>query len=89
MRHPCANYGAVTALFVTLIMFFTKFENLGTSEDTLYGAPSHLENSLAPNGSISMDKARGYCQTPGWDPYPYRNHRRKIYDLYIISLELD
>ncbi|KAI4207832.1 MAG: hypothetical protein LQ346_000335 [Caloplaca aetnensis] len=76
-------------MFVTLLMFFTNFENFGNLEDTLYGTPSNSEDSLTRNGFMPMEKARDYCQTRHWDPYPYRNQRRKIYDLFIINRELD
>ncbi|KAL8951943.1 MAG: hypothetical protein Q9222_002127 [Ikaeria aurantiellina] len=36
-----------------------------------------------------MDEAQHYCETRRWKPYPYRNRRRKVYDLFIISSELD
>ncbi|KAI4121813.1 MAG: hypothetical protein LQ338_006161 [Usnochroma carphineum] len=89
MISPWAKYAAGAALLVMIIMSLTNFEGLGTWENNLYGASSASEESLSKNGFLPMDKARDYCQTRHWDPYPYRNNRRKIYDLFIINTELD
>lgn len=89
MSNPWAKYGAGAAFLVILIMFFTNLESLGSLEDNLYRATSTPEERHAPNGFMSMEKARDYCQTRHWDPYPYRSQRRKIFDLFIINGELD
>ncbi|KAI4207692.1 MAG: hypothetical protein LQ348_000486 [Seirophora lacunosa] len=90
MLSPWAKYGAGAALLMIIIMFLSNFEHLGSFEDTFYGAKSDpQEERPSPNGFMSMEKARDYCQTRRWDPYPYRNRRRKIYDLFIINSELD
>ncbi|KAL8739680.1 MAG: hypothetical protein Q9190_007541 [Brigantiaea leucoxantha] len=51
------------------------------------GTSSH--SALDNYGFISAEEAQDYCQTRRWDAYPYRNRRRKIYDLFIINSELD
>jgi beta-1,4-mannosyl-glycoprotein beta-1,4-N-acetylglucosaminyltransferase len=42
-----------------------------------------------PNGFLPRHKAKRYCKNHNWAPYPYRETRRKIYDLFLINTELD
>ena len=72
------------------------FRNHPSSLSNLSNLGSHLSEStpesleLDLRGFLPMKKAeQHYCQTRRWKPYPYRNRRRKIYDLFIINSELD
>jgi beta-1,4-mannosyl-glycoprotein beta-1,4-N-acetylglucosaminyltransferase len=41
------------------------------------------------NGFLPRYKVKRYCKNHNWEPYPYRESRRKIYDLFLLNTELD
>ena len=38
---------------------------------------------------LPVEDAKHYCQTRRWNPYPDREKKRKVYDLFMINTELD
>ncbi|KAL8834403.1 MAG: hypothetical protein Q9170_003771 [Blastenia crenularia] len=90
MISPWAKYGGVAILLVLVLMFVTNYDELDTLEDHLYTSTTgSVEEPPDSHGFMSIERAQDYCQTRHWQPYPYRNRRRRIYDLFIINSELD
>ncbi|KAL9601535.1 MAG: hypothetical protein Q9219_002487 [cf. Caloplaca sp. 3 TL-2023] len=90
MISPWSKYGGAAALVVLILLSLTNFDKLNTLEDRLYGSNTEsVDETRDRHGFMPLEKAQDYCQTRHWAPYPYRNRRRKIYDLFIINSELD
>ncbi|KAL8705131.1 MAG: hypothetical protein Q9201_001734 [Fulgogasparrea decipioides] len=77
------------ALLVLVLTFWNNADSLEGLPNTLYNSVSSESFEGDLHGFMSTDQAQHYCETRRWKPYPYRNRRRKIYDLFIISSELD
>jgi beta-1,4-mannosyl-glycoprotein beta-1,4-N-acetylglucosaminyltransferase len=41
------------------------------------------------HGFLSLEDAEPYCEAHNWKPYPKRDSRRKIYDLFMLNGEMD
>jgi len=41
------------------------------------------------NGFLEEDSAERYCAAHKWKPFPLRDSRRKVYDLFLVNSELD
>ena len=59
-----------------------------------YTSQSHDPGALFDNisndlGFLPIGKAQEVCGRYGWDPYPLRTQRRKVYDMFLINTELD
>ena len=49
--------------------------------------PALVEDGV--HGFLPLHEARDFCQRRRWEPYATRDHRRKVYDLFLINTELD
>ena len=46
-------------------------------------------HSQVRHGFLPKDEALEFCLHRQWDIYPTRDRRRRIYDMFLISTELD
>lgn len=80
-------------LLLTFLVFLSVHMNTRESLTLKYASPDSVGSadfsSNDDHGFMSASAAQDYCQTRKWDAYPYRNRRRKIYDLFIINGEMD
>ena len=83
---PWAKYGGGAAFLITLMFLIGHFNFLESAE---YGSQDTSSANIDLHGFMPTEEAQDYCMKRRWSPYPYRNRRRKIYDLFIISSELD
>lgn len=45
--------------------------------------------TMATPALLPLNVARDYCERRRWDPYPVRDQKRKVYDLFMINTEVD
>ncbi|KAL9026788.1 MAG: hypothetical protein Q9196_004599 [Gyalolechia fulgens] len=70
-------------------MSLNSYDKLDTLEGHWYGSTADSYDTIDRYGFMPLERAQDYCQTRHWQPYPDRNRRRKVYDLFIINSELD
>lgn len=75
--------------FITLIYRSQLLEHYAhtTLDDHSFLSTSSLVTDA--NGFLSLRDAEPYCHKHSWSPYPKRDARRKVYDLFMVSGELD
>ena len=58
-------------------------------QDTV--SPWRNEDSTLPDDPVYLpfSEADEVCRAHHWKPYPHRKHRRKVFDLFLVSTELD
>ena len=86
---PWAKFGVGSGLLLFILTIWNHADSLQGFQNTLYGSIPFESFEADLHGFLPMERAEHYCGSRHWKPYPYRNRRRKIYDLFIINSELD
>lgn len=88
---PISRYILGAGLVIALFYFLSR---PGVVTPAL-PAPPPIGNrknlSKLPNtpGLLPIEDAKHYCGTRRWEPYPDRDKKRKVYDLFMINTEVD
>lgn len=54
-----------------------------------YRGPREAAIEEGQHGFLPLAEATAFCQRRRWEPYATRDSRRKVYDMFLISTELD
>ena len=54
-----------------------------------FGFGGSIQSDRSMSNLLPLTEAQQYCETRRWEPYPDRDKRRKVYDLFMINTELD
>ena len=85
---PVYRYLLAAGLLVAAIYFLRSPRTITTD---VLGIIGQGDLSIAPNTPdlLPVEEAKHYCQTRRWEPFPNRDKKRKVYDLFMINTELD
>lgn len=94
VARPAVKYGLVALFIVILYLSVTSITSASQSSRSLVDKTLAWTNSLKPkeNGTptlLPLEEAKDYCAMRRWQPYPKRDRKRKVYDLFMINTELD
>jgi beta-1,4-mannosyl-glycoprotein beta-1,4-N-acetylglucosaminyltransferase len=93
-RAPNLRWTKITVAAVTILSVFFLWLRVEPFKDrhrihaTAFDLTAHSVNADA-SGFMALQAAEDFCQAHRWRPYPKRNIRRKVYDLFLINGELD
>ncbi|KAF4629846.1 hypothetical protein G7Y89_g8295 [Cudoniella acicularis] len=76
----------------TLMVCIWFISTIPSSSDLSYKLHIPGKSSKKPQSPLELlplTEAKTYCEQRRWKPYPYRQGRRKIYDLIMINTELE
>jgi beta-1,4-mannosyl-glycoprotein beta-1,4-N-acetylglucosaminyltransferase len=78
-----------TTLFTLVLLFYYRLENGRhiIHETALNAAAKGFKTDAL--GFMALPEAEEYCRAHKWKPYPERSTRRKVYDLFMMNIELD
>ncbi|KAF8851532.1 glycosyltransferase family 17 protein [Acephala macrosclerotiorum] len=93
------SFKLITILLIFSFCVFFFRQNLAYGGHKHAISPTDLEleedylrsntQLIDSNGFLNPVEAAGYCSNHGWNAFPRRDSRRKIYDLFMINTELD
>ena len=85
---PVYRYLLAAGLLAAAIIFLRSPRTITTD---VLGVIGQGNRSIAPNTPdlLPLEEAKHYCQTRRWEPFPDRDKKRKVYDLFMINTELD
>ncbi len=93
---PTARYLQTVAFLVCLIVlliittFIARPESLPFNGENNIKLPHPFTSKAKPAPDLlPLAEAEHYCGTHRWEPYPTRDRKRKVYDLFMINTEVD
>lgn len=90
LYHQRARWLVALIFLALLVSLLTRFPRAKERQPSPpYAGPIETLEESAVNGFLSLSEAQDFCQRRRWKPYATRNHRRKVYDLFLINTELD
>ena len=84
---PVSRYLLAAGLLLAFIFFLTRDGVITPTSTTTGEATASRKNKVT--NLLPLEEAKQYCETRRWDPYPDRDNRRKVYDLFMINTEID
>lgn len=95
LTRPAVKYGLV-ALLIAIIYLSITLLGSGLQTIPLSRKIFELPHSFQPNENengtpalLPLEAAKDYCALRHWEPYPKRDQKRKVYDLFMINTEID
>ena len=97
LTRPAVKYGLVALLVIIVYLSITSLGSVSPSISllnkseggwTLPFKPKSKESQETP-ALLPLEEAEDYCAMRHWKPYPKRDQKRKVYDLFMINTELD
>ena len=87
---PIYRYLLAAALLAVAIFFIHRS---GTTPadvlDVIHRGDLKTTSTPTTPDLLPLEEAKHYCQTRRWEPYPDRDRKRKVYDLFMINTELE
>ncbi|KUJ08518.1 uncharacterized protein LY89DRAFT_690955 [Mollisia scopiformis] len=81
------------ALFLLICLFIYQFDHQATLPHEVTSVENDLAASHPPDpanhGFLPLADAKLLCRRQHWRPWPRRDGRRKVYDLFMLNDELD
>ena len=86
---PIYRYLLAAGLLAAAI-FFLHRSGTTTADvlDKIRQADLSTASTTTPD-MLPLEEAKQYCQTRRWEPFPDRDKKRKVYDLFMINTELE
>lgn len=96
LARPAVKYGLVALFVVIVYLSITSLSSASQQnskslvDKTLAWTqhPFKLRGNQTP-ALLPLEEAKDYCAMRRWEPYPKRDRKRKVYDLFMINTELD
>lgn len=89
---PMSRYVLIAGLLAAFLYFMTR-PGVVTPGLPAAGVRSALSSATTKesktSGMMPIKDAEHYCETRRWKPYPERDKKRKVYDLFMINTEVD
>lgn len=85
---PLSRY-LLAAGLVTALFYFLSRPGVVSPASPGIGVRKNLAKTPKTPGLLPIEDAKHYCQTRRWEPYPDRDMKRKVYDLFMINTEVD
>jgi beta-1,4-mannosyl-glycoprotein beta-1,4-N-acetylglucosaminyltransferase len=84
---------AITILYILLALNNQKHP-LARHAHTITASDIDFEAAYKPDpqahhGFLPIELAKPLCERQSWKPYPHRDLRRKVYDLFMVNDEMD
>ena len=85
---PAIRYLLAAGLLAGAIFFLSR---PGILTADVPGIIGQGDLSIVPNTPdlLPLEEAKHYCQTRRWEPFPNRDRKRKVYDLFMINTEIE
>lgn len=93
LTRPAVKYSSV-ALVIAIIYLSIISLSTGSQTISLVNKTVELARPFKPKEDetpvlLPLEEAKYYCAMRHWEPYPERNRKRKVYDLFMINTEID
>lgn len=94
LTRPAVKYGSIALLILVVYLSITSLGSVSRSIPLLNQSVGGWTNMAKPKVNqtpdlLPLEEAKDYCAMRQWEPYPKRDQKRKVYDLFMINTELD
>ena len=88
LTRPAVKYGLL-ALLIAIIYLSITLLSTGSPTIPFVSKTVDLTHSFKSKGNgtpalLPLEEAKDYCAMRHWEPYPKRDQKRKVYDLFMI-----
>lgn len=93
LTRPAVKYGLCALLIAIIYLSVTSLSSashpITLASKTLKSIPSFKPKENGTPALLPLEEATDYCAMRRWKPYPKRDQKRKVYDLFMINTEVD
>lgn len=89
MRQPIRSTCLLILGCLLVFLLYSHYERGVKSPAPAYHGPFVANTSEATQGLMPLEAAQEFCRRRRWDVYRTRDRPRKVYDMFLISTELD
>lgn len=94
LTRPAVKYACIALLILLVYLSISSLGSVSRNIPLLNRTGGWTTNIIKSKESqtpdlLPLEEATDYCAMRHWEPYPDRDRKRKVYDLFMINTELD